>query len=447
MPFDLRCPECSSKLRFDDKPDPREEIECPKCGSTFSGKEGLAAAKSFGESSKSGGKASEKSGGRAPEKSGGKSGPPGEPKPKKVAKPKDLEPRELTNPLPILAIIAAGFLIYIVIAWFTLNQIGKAGRVEDMIAMVPGDCNVTRGANLQHLARYPGYKEILDKYATPPIKAGLKDIETAGKLKENDGTDYLIVGNAYPMAATVYVIRVKNEFTRETVAKELGGEAETLDGEKCYRLPVKADNILNGSLLWMPTRRHLVVAHGLGQDQMMKASIAAHKSKSKSLVPNLGDSGQLAVRGHTWVVIRRVGGMEGYLSESALDLAKDGPLKNLGTAVGKAPVVAVWNSFGKNIRFGYALDCDSDSTADSLVRNMKEGPMGKGDDSEPPNSLKKVTSVVSYKEFGAFMSDLSYRSSGRAAYFISNMTGDTDKWKTMLNALNITSLGNPQGQR
>ena len=430
MPFDVRCPECSSRLRLDDKPSPREEIECPKCGSTFTGKEGLAAAKEFAE--------------EAPKK---KPAPKPKPEPeapqkKKVAKSKDFLPRDLSNPLPILAIIAASFFAYIVLTWFILDQIGKAGRVEDMIGMVPAECNWNRGANLRHLARYPGYKDVLDRYAPANIRAGLTDIATAAKLKEEDGLDYLIVSKSKPSAAVLYVLRLRNEYSQDTLAKGLEGSPETIDGEKCFRLPAKGENFLSGGILYMPTRRHVVVAQGIGQDELIRGSIAARKDKKKSLVPNLTDAGQLAVRGHTWVVIRRTGGMEQFGSAAAAELSKDA-MRNVANAIDKSKVIAAWNSFGANIRFGYAIDCGTESTATSLAKNLKDGPMGKGDDSEAPNSLKQVAGFVRQKEFGAFMSDLSYRTSGSAGYLIANMS-PTEKGKQMLQNLNLQNFGDSQ---
>lgn len=429
MPFDVRCPECSAKLRLDEKPEPREELECAKCGSTFTGKEGVLAAKAYDAA-----KPADKS--KAEKPKADKPAPAGKPK---VAKIKEFQPRDLTNPLPILGIIAGSFALYVFLAWFTLDQIGKAGRVEDMIAMVPAECNVVRGANLKHLARYPGYKDVLDKYAPPNVKAGLTDIATAGKLKEIDTTDYLIVAKNRPSAGALYVIRCRNEFSADTLSKGLGGTVEKSGGETCYRLPEKGDNILGGSLMFLPSRRHIIVAQGAGGNELLAASIAAWKDKKKSVVPNLGDAGQLAVKGHVWVVIQRTGGMAEYLKSSYEELQKDGPMKSMATALEKSKVVAGWNSFGASIRFGYAVDCGSASSADSLVRTIKDGPMGKGDDSEPPNSLKRVVTMTSLKEFGAFMADLSYKSSGNAAYLVANMNGD--KAKTMMGFLNLNTLG------
>src|SRR6478672_5774133 len=116
MAFDIRCPECKAKLRLDEAPDPDTLIECPRCGSQFAAP---AAA--------------------APAADG-----------KKSAKKKK------TNPAVLLIAIFAGLVCIGLIGWGLHWFVGRAGKVEEMLTYVPGECNWARGVNTGQLAAYPG---------------------------------------------------------------------------------------------------------------------------------------------------------------------------------------------------------------------------------------------------------------------------------------------------
>jgi hypothetical protein len=80
------------------------------------------------------------------------------------------------------------------------------------------------------------------------------------------------------------------------------------------------------------------------------------------------------------------------------------------------------------VRIGAAIDCGSDADASAFVKAMRNGPLGKQDESEPTNSMKQGFNIVSDKKtFSEVMQNISYRSKGAAAYLTSTVSGDNAK--------------------
>ena len=86
-------------------------------------------------------------------------------------------------------------------------------------------------------------------------------------------------------------------------------------------------------------------------------------------------------------------------------------------------MLATWCSVsGRGFRFGAGIECNSKETAKELRRNISEGKLGKGDESEPPNELKSAVTIVSQKkEFGEFMQYVEFKSEGKCAFITSKM--------------------------
>ena len=72
--------------------------------------------------------------------------------------------------------------------------------------------------------------------------------------------------------------------------------------------------------------------------------------------------------------------------------------------------------------------------AKSLYTQVSEGPLSKGDDSEPPNDFKKVFSSYATKEFKIYLADLTFNTTGDCAYFHSRLI--KDKAQPLLNTFN-----------
>lgn len=421
MPFDLRCPDCRAKLRLDEKPGRDDPVECPKCGGTFTPAESAAA-----------------------DKAAAPAAPAGDDKPKKKPagpmKEKEGKERTFFNPFAALAIVLVFLGVYVGFCWFVLYTLGKSGRVEDIVAFIPKDCNTVRGASLQILNRYPGYKSELDKYVPAPLKDALDALAKANGGQPGDFQDYMVygkqVGANKTSTQTVFAFRCKVDLDPAALTAGLGA---TADGSKALRMPANAPGILAGALVDLPTKRHVVIAPKAGNTDQAKAiagSRAGQADREASFVGHLGDTGRVVIRGHGWVLIRAVGGHEKALSDFAPPL-KEG-LGTLSERLKDSKLAGMWNSFGGSVRFGGALDCPSSSSASELTKALKTGPLG-NEDQDLPRGLKGSLYVTANKEFGPFRSDFSFRSKGTCAYYTTGMQGDGAK--SMLGYINIQEKG------
>ena len=424
MPFDIRCPDCRSKLRLDEKPARDLGIECPKCGGTFTPAEAAAADKAAGgppPAAKGKDKAAKKP--AAPQEA--KAGAPTSDKPQREAKE-----RTFFNPFALLAIIAAVLLMYVGVCWFVLNQLGKSGKVEDMVAFIPKECNIVRGASLTILNKYPGYKSELEKYATPPVQAAMDELaRTAGHPPEVFH-EYMVYGrsNAGGPEMTVFAFRSGEDLNPATVRDGLKASDDARGGAPCLRVPAGAPGLLSGALLDFPTKRHVVVIPRTGnadQGRTLAASRAAAADHAQSFVAELGDTGRVAIRGHGWVLMRPAGVWKQVLDVLAELLKKDMPA--FSESLKTTKLIGMWNSFGGSVRFGGAMDCASSSTASTVAKSLRDGAMGQGDDVETPRSFKTAFQGSNNKEFGAMKSHLKFQSSGTCAYYTSSLEGEQAK--------------------
>ena len=426
MPFDLRCPECRTKLRLDARPAPDAEVECPKCGGTFTPAESAAADKPAA--------------GPKPAKPKGLKGAKEDAAKAPMGEVKEGTKRTFMNPLLLLGILGVGMVVYLLAAGLVLHLLGKAGRVEDMIAYLPADVTVARGVNLQMMNKYPGYKTELDKYAPPPVRSALDGLAAAGGVEKDAFLDYLVVGRVRgPGAGRVFVFRSRADLDAAALTAGLGGTADPAGGPGAVRLPATAPGVLAGALMVVivETRRHVVVVPpSAGQAALLQASLAAAGDRTRSFIPHLGDIGRLAMRGHAWLVVRAPAGGTPPLAAEGEKVAKDLPV--LSKEAKEAPVAAMWTSFGGRVRIGAGFDSPSSTAATAVVKAMKDGPLGKADDSEIPREVKTAITWTFGKEFKEFLLNISYRSSGTAMYMTTSMGGTNGM--RILNGINLPGL-------
>lgn len=414
MSFDLYCPECKTKLRLDEQPELDTPIECPRCGSTFTPEESAPAPTK---------KSKSKSEKKAPADDGKK--PKGNPKESKV--------REGMNPLLLLGIVAAGLVAYIAVAWVTLNILGKVGRVTDMMAYLPKDCTTARGANLKILSRYPGYKEEYDRWAVPAIESALTGLRVASGLEDEEAfTDYVLTGVARD--GTVYAIRCREDFDPDYLAEGLKGQPINVGDVPCYRLPSDQPGILADAFIYLPTYRHVVVVRG--PQALLGRSLAGYDDpKQESFVGGLTDAGEMAMGGHTWTITRD----QTLISVMGLLVAGDKDLKTFAKAAAVSQELGAWNSFGGRIRYGAAIDCGDSDLADDLAKSLRESTYSKGDEAEFSREFKQAFPGSYNKEFRAFLSDISFNSSGTCAYYVSSVGGEGSI--RLLQIIDVARLG------
>lgn len=407
MSFDVRCPECKAKLRLDDAPEPGTSIECPRCGSQFRApKQGVAAPAAKPKAEKS------------------KKEKPKTSEKKKVKKRRKIKKKK-TNPVFLLAAIAFGFAGLIVVGFLMVWMLNRAGRVEEMMAYVPGTMNWARGVNVAQLSKYPGYKAELDKFYGDPVRKTADEFaKLAGQENAEGFTDYLLIAqNIGGPSGTMFVLRFTKAVPTGSAA-ELPGA--TADGTDAYRFDQRGVGILRGARLYMPPGgRTAVIASGGSQADMIRN--AAGGDKASSLAGSMNATMRIVVRGNIWLMIRGVGGNKSWLASTTKDTLKD--MKSLGDKTEKgSPTFGVWTTpGGGGVRFGAAMEMPATEDATALVKAMVEGPLGKGDESEPPNSMKQFQLFTDARIRSELLQNLRFRSKDECAYITFTLSGDGAK--------------------
>ena len=383
MAFDVRCPSCKAKMRFEDPPKRGEEIVCPKCSQAFP----APSATAFEEKKKDEPKKEEKD--------------------KSKKKPRVIEavPRTYFNHWLLLLIV--GGLMSLVIATFTVVfvVVARSAKAEDMVACVPDNFNVIRGVNLKALRNYPGIQSNGDKFYDAEAK-GVYD-EAAAKLGlgKNDIAYYVCAREANSNSV-LHVFGTTPEFDKSKM-----GDGQTVQ-------------LSRGVSAACPTRSVIVAASGPNAGAVVgNASENARSKPWDGTHTKIGTTGKLAIRGQIWTVYRCKGTLKGWLGASGEAIKEDGTLTKLRDSMGKATVFATWVSFGTGgTRLAAAMELEDSKAASDLVADLRKGPLGKADESEPPNNFKKaLSSIGNVTQNGAFWQFLEYRQQGDCAYVITKV--------------------------
>jgi predicted Zn finger-like uncharacterized protein len=406
MPFDVRCPSCKAKMRFDDDDVPKRgtPIDCPKCGTTFPAPSATAFEQKKDEKPKEEVK----------------------PKEKEKKKPKTVEAVARTYFNHWLLLLIVGTLMGLLITTFTVIWVvvARAAKAEDMVACVPENFNVMRGVNLKSLRNYPGVKANGDKFYDAEA-SGIYD-EAAKKLGlGKEDLAYFVCAREAGSNSVLFLYATNKRFDPSL----MGGGQQT-------PLP-------RGVTAACPTDTLIVAASGRNASSAVSTASQNAKSKPRDgMHTKIGTTGKLATRGQIWTVIRLEGGLKGYLGASAVDLKEDGSLTKLRESMGKASVFGTWVSFGSNgSRMSAGMELADSKDAADLVQDMKKGPLGKSDESEPPNGFKKALSqIANVSQNGAFWQYLEYRTRGSCA-FASSRVEDVDKAGNVLGEFIHTSRG------
>lgn len=394
MAFDVRCPSCKAKMRFDDPPKRGDPIVCPKCNTTFP----APSANAFEEKKAD-----------APKKAD---------EPKKSKKPKtvEAEPRTYFNHWLLLLIV--GGLMGMLITVFTIIWVvvARAAKAEDMVACVPDNFNVIRGVNLKAMRNYPGVKATADKFYDADASGIFDECSKKLGLDPTDAVYYVCARQA-GSNSVLHLYATRSDFDQS----QLGGGQPVALGRA-------------GHSVVCPTRNVIIV--GTGSNASAYLSTAAENARVKprdGMHTKLGTTGKLAIRGQIWSVFRDTGSLKDWLARSVDPLKQDGSLTKLRDTVSKASVLATWVSFGTSgVRVAAGIELSDSKDASDLVIDLKKGPLGKADESEPPNSLKKeLASVGNVSQTGAFWQYLEYKQSGNCAYLTSKIE-DPEKYSGVI---------------
>lgn len=403
MAFDYRCPVCRAKLRLEEEQPAGTSIECPKCEQTF-------AAPARAET--------------AP-KTEAESEPPsvakdGESQKKKIGKNKMEPERTYMNEFLLLAIVGSAMFALIASFALILWVMGRAARVEDMVSLLPDNFNVMRGVSIDQMRKYPGYKNEVERIYDSSMKDAYTELAKAIG-QDAESLTYLIIakdGSTQGSTSYAYIFRVKKAFDTKAFGKVDGASQS---GEGFTISNASSVPFLRGTSIYCPNSQIIVVFKGSDQSGNISKMAAGSKSSADSTREKIGTTGRLAMRAHFWTIIRPQGAMENYLKTTGEPVKADMP-KLAGSLEG-ATVLATWCTVqGRGFRFGAGIECASEDAAKALKKDIREGKLGKGDESEPPNQLKSALSIVGQKkEFGEFMQYVEFSQKAKCAYLTSKL--------------------------
>lgn len=425
MPFDTQCPECKSNLQLDKTPAKGTPVECPRCGSLF-----IPPRPKKSDS------------GDQPRKVK-KSKASNEPKKRKIKKKK-------TNPLILIGAIIFGFGGLIGIGFLMIFMLNRAGKVEEMLSHVPGECNWARGIAVAQLNKYPGYAPEISKFYNESMKKGWDELAKAVGIPDNS-LDYLVIAKNRPErgpAGTVYVFRTSKSFKPAGLANLTG--ASPYSGGDGFKVSTPSLGILTNAVVFAPTSKiFVVVPSGTMQDTMARGVAAAKTDKASSMGGNMNDTSRVVVRGSIWLLVSNKGALKNYTS-SLFEPVKT-PFKKIADAGSASPTFGLWSTpGGSGVRFGAALECRDSKEAAELVKDMKNGPLGKSDESEAPNELKSALSSVTgdKKLWTAIMQYMTFTSSGNCAYLYTKTANDQpEQSRRMMDIFNAPTIADEGGNQ
>ncbi|MGL6074664.1 MAG: hypothetical protein ACRC8S_10930 [Fimbriiglobus sp.] len=440
MPYETRCPECSSKLRLDEAPERGASVECAKCGTLFIPPKPKKP------------KDDDESPVEKPTKKKGD-------KPKSVKVNKDKNPnnkgkkrgvkKRRTNPAILLATIMVGFAVLTGIFFGIMFVMSRAGSAEEMLTYVPAEVNWVRGLNLGALTKYPGYKSEVEKFKTSNVQSAIDHLAKAAGREPEDFVDYMMIAkqrNDANTTGTMYVFHTTKKMKLETLTAGMAPGTETaVGGEKGYKFPASGAGILSNATVIIPTPSIIVVIPpGKLAQGFITASPTGKTNKDASFAGKLNATGKTVIRGSIWLLMRNTGFMKTYMEASMIVVKDD--FKTLLDKGKSSEMFGLWTSpGGGGVRVGAAFHCSDKAGAAEVVKYMKNGPLGKGDESEPTNQMKQagLQFVTDKRAFGEFMQSVEWKQSRECAYMIATVSGDNAK--KFMDTFNSAAIGSDEG--
>jgi len=418
MAFDLRCPECKAKLRFEEIPKRGETIACTKCDHEFRapGRDSFTAIVEDAKEEKK----------------------PEEPKKKKQPKQIITKEREHFNPILLLAIVG-GAMLFLILALFVpwAVFIATAAQTENIVATVPIEYNVIRGVNIKAMKNVPNVKSQQDKIYDATALGVFSAIATKAGLDKDADLSYYICAKrgGKPGLPIMYFLM------KDGKSGALGDAENTVMRSSNTRFVAVQ---LTGRLIAAcvdeyPNQPYDFAA--AAKQVLAKVKENQGSRPTDGTADRIGVMGKIALRGQVWSIIVLNGDLKDYLGASAAVIKEDSNMSGLISGCEKAKVLCTWTSYGSaGIRFGAGLEMPTADDARSLKESMKNGPLGKGDESEVPNKTKQAISFLNPKEAGEFFQFLEYKSVGPAAYLTSQM-GNLGKANQGLELFNNSMRG------
>ena len=234
MSFDVRCPECSAKLRLDEEPEPGTNIECPRCESEFQPPRSEAPPRKRKPKPE-----------RKPKGTKGAKG-------KKSGGPKKLRSKKKkTNPIVLLLAVGFGFLCVGLLGMLLVWFVSRAGQLDKVLAYVPNECNHIRGINTGSLIAYPGYKSEVDKFVTPQFTAAVAKLAEMTGLDAETMVEYLVIASHFGQAPYMqtYIVYTKLPYDTAAAGAAVGDLGQPVLNGTAYKMRAGAPGLLNNAVL------------------------------------------------------------------------------------------------------------------------------------------------------------------------------------------------------
>ena len=339
--------------------------------------------------------------------------------------------KKKTNPVLLFGSLGVALAFVIALGIGLFYYLGKAGKVEEMLCYVPGECNLVRGINTGQIGKYPGFAQEMDPFITSQVKTAAGDLATAVGFDDGDMMqDYVIIAKSKKgpgSTGRVYVFKAKRSFPKlDPLSDAPGMKASEANGTTYYRSSGKG--LLANANIFTPTNKLVVVVAAGPQQTELTIAVSAGgvKNKENMFAGKAGDTGRKVSKGDNWVLVRTDGPLKNYAKD--LGASVKAPFPAFGKACETASVIGWWTSYGsKGVSFGGGVECADSTEAWDVVRSMRESELGKQDDAEIPNDMKRAVSQSSSKEFREFLSKLGFYGYGRSAYFTARMSGENGK--------------------
>ena len=416
MAVELRCPDCGSKLRLGEAPEPGTEIECPKCNHVFTARatdDGADAGEAHRKKKKPA--AAEDRPAKPDEAAAGDDAD----KPKKKKKEKDNQPKKKrakkkeTNPMMLVFVCVGAVMIVGVVVTALVVFFGRKSPAEEMIAYLPDDTHSASGLNYGHCMKYEIFaKKVNDVAKLREFKFAADAACGAAGGKTEEDLDYMVTGEG--KNGQVIVLRMKKDYDAGALAKIPG--AKKGNGDFYTFSAIQGAPSLDGGRVFAPTPRILVFVPGTIPDNTFRAMMKPDPESEKSMVKRMGPLGKEVIRG-TWWGFRLVegglnkfnppppqgGGRPGQLAagqDDATRTQQELAAQVAGNAKGYGFKISIQSRTAKFTAVVWQKD---EEAAKSTYDKFKESDLVKASDDaslDPPRWYKAFSSQIGDKKIG-----------------------------------------------
>jgi hypothetical protein len=438
MAVELRCPECRTKLRLAEAPEPDSEIECSKCGSVFPTDDNLVhAGGSDGDEKPSKKKSVEDNRKEQKTKDKPDASAPNKPSDnaKKNEKKADIPFKRKkrrakkikTNPVVMWSIIGGALLLSSIAAGILIWMSNRKGATQEMMSYLPDECDEMSGMNYGHLRKYPEfYKSCETLFASKGFKRAADIFSKAIGEKTEEVLDLVIQGEGKaggkpegaPVEATV--LRTKQEFDTSLLKNIPGAKEYSSEGVKYYTIDDIPELKYSDIRVFAPTNRIVVFCRGDMGESKFKAMLTGNRDNPDNTVfKRAGPLVKAVTRGTVWKLFLYDRSIARPVAppvpadgrENAEDDMKREIAEICSTAKGSGYKASVGS---RDVRGEWVIWFKDSDAAASMAKKWK-GKEWMNDDEKPPPRWWKI---VAGKSGGgktaenALKDALSFRSSG-----------------------------------